>query len=300
MRVLIAGGTGFLGRALTQSLLEDGHEIVVLTRSPHKSSDARVRFVGWDGKSTTGWGEVVNEVDAVVNLTGENLAQLWTKRAKERMRSSRVNAGRALTEAIRAATHRPRVLLQSSAVGYYGPRGDEPVTESTGPGTDYLARLVTEWEASTAEVESMGVRRVIIRTGLAFDKREGVFPYYLLPFRMVIAGGPLGSGKQYVPWLHRDDHVRAMRFLLENDDAKGVFNLSSPNPVRQVELSRALGKVMRRPSFMPAPAFAMRLALGEMSGLVLEGQRQLPQRLLDMGFAFRHPDLVPALEDLLK
>ncbi|GAB4475547.1 MAG: TIGR01777 family oxidoreductase [Anaerolineae bacterium] len=307
MRVIITGGTGFLGSRLAESLAADGHEVIVLSRSPEKG---RARFKGavrveqWDGKTAAGWGGLADGADAIVNLAGESIAgegippARWTPARKRRILESRLNAGAAVIEAIRAAAQKPKVLLQGSAVGYYGPRGDEPVTEETGPGTDFLARVCVEWEDAVSEAAGLGVRTVYLRTGLPISPQGGVFPLVLLPFRLFV-GGPLGSGRQYFPWIHIDDHIRAMRFLLEHPEASGPFNLSAPEPVTNRELSRAIGRVMGRPSFFAVPAFVLKLALGELSTLVLEGQRQLPSRLQALGFAFRFPQLEGALRDLL-
>jgi uncharacterized protein (TIGR01777 family) len=183
-------------------------------------------------------------------------------------------------------------------VGYYGPHGDDPVTESTPPGSDFLGRLAVAWEDSTREAEALGVRRPVIRTGVVLTTAGGSLPRLMLPFRFFV-GGPLGSGRQWLPWIHIDDEVAAIRFLIEHPSATGPFNLCAPNPVTNREMARTLGRALRRPAFFPVPAFALRLLLGEMSVVVLEGQRQLPARLLDLGFTFRHPELEPALADLV-
>lgn len=302
MRVLITGGTGFIGQALARSLLADGYEVIALSRRPERARGLPpgVRVVPWDARTAEGWGPLAEGAAAIVNLAGESIAGgPWTAERKRRIRDSRVNAGRAVVAAVQAATARPGVVIQASAVGYYGPLGDEEVTEETPPGDDFLARVAVEWEASTAPVEALGVRRVIIRTGLPLSREGGVFPFFLLPFRFFV-GGPLGSGRQWLPWIHIADEIGAIRFLMENEQAHGPFNLSAPNPVTNAEFSRALGRVMGRPGVMRVPAFALRLALGELSALMLSGQRQIPRRLLDMGYRFRFPELETALRDLLR
>lgn len=301
MRVIITGGTGFIGRALAQSLAADAHEVILLSRNPAKQKDPipGTRAVQWDGRTAAGWGELASGAGAIVNLAGESLMQLWTKSARKRILESRVKAGQAVSEAVAAAAVKPGVLIQSSAVGYYGSRKDEIVTESSSPGTDFLARVVWEWENATASVARAGVRRAVIRTGLPLSPNGGVFPLLALPFKLVIAGGPLGSGRQYYPWLHLEDEVSAIRFLIDNLQAKGPFNLSSPNPVTQKEMAKVLGQVLGRPSILPVPAFAMKAVMGDLSSLVLTGQRVIPQRLLDLGFTFKWPDLIPALRALL-
>lgn len=301
MRVLITGGTGFLGRALAHSLLADGYEVIALSRRPEQARGLPpgVRVVHWDAHTAEGWGPLAEDAAAIVNLAGESIAGgPWTAERKRRIHDSRVNAGRAVVAAVQAARRKPGVVIQASAVGYYGPHGDEEVTEDTPPGEDFLARVAVDWEASTVPVEALGVRRVIIRTGLPLSREGGVFPFFLLPFRFFV-GGPLGSGRQWVPWIHIADEIGAIRFLMENTEAQGPFNLSAPNPVTNAEFSRILGRVMRRPSFMRVPAFALRLILGELSTLMLSGQRQIPRRLVEMGYHFRFPDLEVALRDLL-
>lgn len=301
MRVIITGGTGFIGRALARSLLANGHEVIALSRRPEQARGLPpgVRVVRWDAHTAEGWGPLVEDAAAIVNLAGESIAGgPWTAERKRRIHDSRVNAGRAVVAAVQAAGRKPGVVIQASAVGYYGPHGDEEVTEDTPPGEDFLARVAVAWEASTAPVEALGVRRVIIRTGLPLSREGGVFPFFLLPFKFFV-GGPLGDGRQWLPWIHLADEIGAIRFLMENEQAQGPFNLSAPNPVTNAEFSRILGRVMRRPSFLRVPAFALRLVLGELSTLMLSGQRQVPHRLVEMGYHFRFPELEVALRDLL-
>ena len=310
MRIVITGGTGLIGKALAESLAADQHDVIVLSRSPEKSSvPVSVRVERWDGRTASGWGMLVDGADAVVNLAGESIGgenmvalvtKRWTPERKQLIRSSRVNAGMAVQQAIEAAKQKPGVLIQASAVGYYGVRGDEEITENTLAGDDALAKICLDWEATTANVEEMGVRRAVIRTaGVVMSTRGGALPFMLLPFKL-FAGGPLGSGKQWFSWVHIQDQVRAIRFLIDDPDARGAFNVCAPNPLTNADLSRVIGRVMRRPSLMPTPAFAMRLLVGEKATLVLDGQRQMPKRLQQMGFQFRFPDMESALRDLLK
>jgi uncharacterized protein (TIGR01777 family) len=310
MRIVVTGGTGLIGKALAESLAADQHDVIVLSRSPEKSSVlVSVRVERWDGRTASGWGMLVDGADAVVNLAGESIGgenmvalvtKRWTPERKQLIRSSRVNAGMAVQQAIEAAKQKPGVLIQASAVGYYGVRGDEEITENTLAGDDALAKICLDWEATTANVEEMGVRRAVIRTaGVVMSTQGGALPFMLLPFKL-FAGGPLGSGKQWFSWVHIQDQVRAIRFLIDNPDASGAFNVCAPNPLTNADLSRVIGRVMRRPSFMPMPAFAMRLLLGEKATLVLDGQRQMPKRLQQMGFQFHCPDVESALRDLLK
>ncbi len=199
---------------------------------------------------------------------------------------------------MRDAARKPAVVVQSSAIGYYGPHADEPLTEDAPPGDDFLARLCVAWEAAAAPLDELGVRRVTLRTGVVLSTAGGAFPRLLLPFRL-FAGGPMGNGRQWMSWIHLADEVAAIRFLLAREDAAGPFNLTAPEPLTNAQFSRLLGRIMRRPAFLPVPAFAMRLALGEAATIVLDGQRVLPRRLQELGFAFRFPTAEAALRDLL-
>ncbi len=302
MRIMIAGGTGLIGSALANSLVGSGCEVTVLTRSPERHqpfASEGVRLQEWDGESAEGWGHLVSQADAIVNLAGAGIADgRWTTSRKEQIRESRVRAGQALVTAIRDADTVPNVLIQSSAVGYYGPADDRILDEQASPGTDFLARVCVDWESSTEAVASMGVRRVVIRTGVVLSAEGGALPRMTLPFRL-FAGGPLGSGKQYFPWIHIADEVAAIRFLLEREQASGPFNLAAPNPPSNREFVRDLGRVMGRPSLMPTPSFALRLLFGEMSTVLLDGQRAVPSRLQEAGYEFIFPEPVAALRDLL-
>ncbi len=300
MRVIITGGTGLIGRALAADLAAAGHEVVVLSRTPQSAGAlAGVRVERWDAATAAGWGALADGAGAIVNLAGEEIAHRWTSGRKRRIGESRLNAGRAVVEAVQAASRKPAVVIQSSAVGYYGPRGDDEVAEDAPPGSDFLANLCVDWEASTAPVEELGVRRAIIRTGAVLARDGGALPRMMLPFRLGI-GGKLGSGRQWFPWIHMADEVAAIRFLIERDDTSGAFNLCAPNPLTNAEFSRALGRAMRRPSLAPAPGFVMRLMFGEMAMVLLEGQRQTPRRLQEAGFEFRFPQADAALRDLLR
>jgi hypothetical protein len=302
MRVIITGGSGFLGRALGASLAADGHEVIALSRRPKRVTGlpTGMRVVGWDARSSAGWADLAEGAQVIVNLAGESLSHWpWTAARKQRFLTSRINVGNAVAEAVRKVRSRPRVVIQSSGVGYYGPRGTEEIPEETAPGQDLLARVAVQWEASTAEIEALGVRRVIIRTGLPFSLHGGIFSLMRLPF-LFMMGGPLGSGRQGVPWIHLDDHIRAIRFLIDRPDARGPFNLAAPQPCTYRQFARTLGKVMRRPSIVRVPGFALRLVLGEMAGLILTGQRAIPARLAEMGFAFKFAELEDALRDVLR
>jgi hypothetical protein len=278
----------------------DGHEVIVLTRNPNRNSGlpTAVKLVGWNGESANGWSQFADSADAIVNLAGEGIADgRWSEERKRSIYLSRVNAGKAVMEAIEAATIKPKVLIQSSAVGYYGASDDRILTESAGPGADFLAQVCFDWEASTAGASSLGVRRVVIRTGIVLSNDGGAWPKIVLPFKL-FAGGPMGNGKQYWPWIHLEDEVRAIRFLMENPEASGVYNLSAPTPLTSSEFAKVLGGVMGRPAFFPAPAPALKIALGEMSTVLLDGQRAVPQRLQDVGFTFKYASAESAFRAL--
>lgn len=306
MKILIPGGSGLLGRALTRSMVAGGHAVTILSRSPERVSalPANVSVAAWDGRSPAGWLQHLEGADVVVNLAGASikgegfLPSRWSARRKQLILNSRVDAGRAVVEAIRSAKSKPKLLVQASAVGYYGPRADELITEEAASGSDFLAEVCKQWEVSSAPVEELGLRRVVVRTGLPLTLQGGAFPLLVLPFRL-FAGGWFGSGRQYYPWIHIDDYIAALKFLIEDSRSSGVYNLSAPQPVTNREFARTLARVMRRPSWLPAPGFALRLALGEVSTVVLDGQRAVPARLQQAGFAFRYPELEPALRNLL-
>lgn len=301
MRVVITGGSGLIGRALARELGGAGNDVVVLTRDPGRvgTLPPGVRAARWDGRTAQGWAPLLDADTAIVHLAGESIAEgRWTEAKKRRIRDSRVVSGQAVMDAIREAPARPRVLIQSSAVGYYGGRGDEIIPEDTPPGRDFLATVCQEWEASTAEAESLGVRRAVARTGIVLAREGGALPVMSLPFKLMV-GGPIGDGRQWFPWIHIEDEVGALRFLLEREEARGAFNLTAPHPVTNRDLTRALAQALGRPGFLPAPGFALRIALGEMADSLLQGQRAVPSRLRDLGYTFRWPDLEPALRNLL-
>jgi uncharacterized protein (TIGR01777 family) len=306
MRVIITGGGGLIGRAMTESLAGDGHEVIILSRNPAKVSQlpAGARAVAWDAKTAAGWGPLADGADAIVNLAGESLKgtgfipSRWTERRKQLIRQSRLEAGAAVVQAVQQASRKPKAVLQASAVGYYGPREAEPVGEQDGPGGDFLASVCAAWEASTAEVEQLGVRRAVVRTGLPLTLKGGAFPLLVLPFRL-FSGNTFGSGRQFYPWIHFSDAIAAWRYLIENPKASGAYNLSAPNPASNRDFARTLGRVLRRPVWLPVPRFALQLALGEVSTVVMDGQRAEPKKLLKEGFKFSYPDLESALRDLL-
>lgn len=301
MHILITGGTGLIGTALTQRLLAENNTVTILSRDPDSHTAPRgVNVVRWDGHSAKGWGHLLNEVDGVVNLAGVNLGGgLWTRKRKEQLLNSRLSAGHAVVEAFEKAERRPKVLVQASAVGYYASNEDSILDENSRPGEDFQGRLVQQWENSTQPVEFMGVRRVITRSGVVFAPGAFLLTMFLLPFRLMV-GGPIGTGRQYISWLHIEDEVEGILFLIQNEEAAGVYNLMSPEPVRNSEMGRAIGRVIKRPYWFPVPGFVMRAVLGELSTVVLGSWRGVPTRLLDLGFVFKYPNVESALRELVK
>lgn len=300
MNVLIAGGTGLIGRALTAALLKDGHAVFVLTRNPQaRGLPQGATAIGWDGRTVGDWLSVVEQADAIVTLAGKTLASWpWTNARKQQFFDSRIGPALVLAEACGMAGHQPKVFIQASAIGYYGPRGELPVTESDGPGRDIAARICIQAEAASKPVELLGIRHVALRSAVVLAKENIILTLMALPVRLFV-GGPLGSGTQGLSWIHIADEVAAIRFLLENEQASGAFNLSAPEPLPNDEFTRLLAKTLRRPYWFPVPAFLLKLALGEMSTLILDGQFVLPERLQKLGFQFRFPQAEEALRDLL-
>jgi uncharacterized protein len=291
MRVVIAGGSGFLGRSLAASLGGDGHEVIVLTRRP-RSGAGNERPWTPDGAAGP-WAAALTGADAVVNLAGEGIAdRRWTPARKAALTRSRLDATSSLARAIAAMPSPAAAFLSASGVGYYGPTGDEVVDEQAPAGTDFLGRLAAAWEQATAPAATR-TRVVLLRTGLVLGP-EGALAKMLLPFRLGV-GGRLGSGRQWMPWIHVDDWVGLVRRLLEETRASGPFNLSAPTPVTNAEFTRALGRVLHRPTIMAVPAFALRLALGELSEALLTGQRAVPGRAQALGYTFKHPRVENAL-----
>ncbi|KAB2861513.1 MAG: TIGR01777 family protein, partial [Anaerolineae bacterium] len=223
----------------------------------------------------------------------------WSDERKKLILESRVNAGAAVVDAIEKASEKPRVVIQSSAVGYYGTLGDQVLTEDSPAGDDFLADVCKQWEDSTKAVESMGVRRVIIRSGVVLSMDGGAFPRMLLPFKLMV-GGPIGNGSHWFPWIHIDDEIKAIRFLIENEGAKGVFNVMAPNPLTNGDFTHEVGKVMQKPAVIPVPKLALQLMFGEMAIMVIDGQRAVPKRLQEHSFEFVYPTIEPALKNLFK
>jgi uncharacterized protein (TIGR01777 family) len=282
MRIAISGGTGFLGRPLAAALAAAGHQSVALPRN------------------RTGWANAIDGAAAVVNLAGEPIAaQRWTAAHKTRVLESRVQVTRTIVEAIHQAASPPAVLVSGSAVGYYGPRGDETVTEDTPAGSDFLASVCVQWEAEATRAADRS-RVVCVRTGLVLERDGGALPQMLPPFKFGV-GGPVGSGRQYWPWIHRSDWVALVQWAIATSSVTGALNATAPTPITNAEFARALGRALHRPAFMPAPAFALRLLLGEMAdGLLLSGQRAVPAKAQRLGFTFRYSQIDQALTEIFQ
>ena len=305
MRIIIAGGSGFLGRALTDTLLAAGHRIQILSRQPAvawSGNLAQPQFIHWtpDGTANGLWTAPASGADLIVNLAGESIAAgRWSAARKARLRSSRVLPTRSLARFIAESEQPPSALVSASAIGYYGDRGSSPLTEDAGPGRDFLAELSEEWEKEALAAQSNRTRVVLLRTGIVLDPREGALAKMLTPFQMY-AGGPFGSGRQFMSWIHRDDWVSLAKWAVETPALSGPVNLTAPNPVTNADFARALGRTLDRPAIIPAPGFALKLILGEMAGpLLLYSQRVVPARALAGGFRFAFPELDGALADLL-
>lgn len=301
MRVVIAGGSGFIGQALARSFVRDGANVTVLSRTAagRRAGDG-IAFAPYDGKTGQGWSHLLDGADVLVNLAGENIASgYWTEARKSRILESRLDAGRAVMDALGRVSVLPSVLVQGSATGYYGDRGEIPTDEDAPNGTGFLAEVARRWEASTVGVEALGVRRVVVRTAVVLGPGGGALPRMLAPYRFFL-GGPLGSGHQYFPWIHLDDEVAAIRFLIERPEAVGPYNLVAPQAVTQDMLAAAIGQVLGRPAVLRAPEAALRLMLGKMAQeLLLDGVRAVPRRLTELGFSFRFEHLTAALADCL-
>jgi hypothetical protein len=297
MQIAITGASGFIGRALAERLSAEGHSLRLLYRRPeeqrHLPPRATAAFFDARAKLPEG---LLEGCEAVVNLAGEPINQRWTPAHKERVVHSRVDGTSALVRAAKEAG--VRALISASAIGYYGPHGDEALTEDSPPGSDFLAQVCKAWEAAAAPAQAAGIRTVVVRIGVVLHPEGGALAQ-LLPIFRLGAGGPLGAGTQYTSWIHRGDLVSLLLHALSSPDLAGPLNATAPHPVTNRELTRALAQAVHRPAFLPVPSFALKVALGEMASMLLSGQRVLPQRTLESGFAFAHPTLPEALRDLL-
>ena len=302
MRIAVTGATGLIGRAVVAKLLERGDEVVAFSRDPERAREtlpAGAETAGWDLDDRDGLARDLSGVGAVVNLVGEPvLGKRWNAKVMEEIRESRVRALRAVVRAMGRSERPPEVLVSASAVGYYGPRDLPEVTEETPPGDDFLAGVCVDWEEAARSAEALGTRVVLLRTGIVLSANGGALRKMLPPFKWFV-GGKTGNGRQGFPWVHIDDVVEIVSFALETPDLSGPVNVTAPRPVTNREFTKALGRTIHRPSWLPVPRIALRLALGRAAAILVKGQMAVPRRLLDAGYWFRFPDLEGALEDLL-
>jgi len=299
MNILITGGTGFTGRFLSEYLLKKGHRVVALGRRPRHPLAQTTGFSYISADTTAGgaWQDAVQKVDAVINLAGKNIFHYWTDASKGQMRSSRIGTTRNLVAAMPA--NQAPILLSASAIGYYGDRGGERLTESASPGDDFLAGLSVDWESEARRAESKGARVALLRFSIILGRGGGALARMLPAFRF-FAGGPLGTGRQWFSWVHIQDLAAAVEMVLQNPDVAGPLNICAPQPVRNRDYAAALGQALGRPSFLRAPAFAIKTLMGELGGVMLGSQRCLPERLEQFQFQFKFPDIETALADIVK
>lgn len=298
MKIAIAGGTGLVGKALYNYLTKQGHTVLILTRSETRGSiNENVHYVPWLNKGNQPEKELEG-LDALVNLAGSTINSRWTDKGKELIVSSRLNTVVELAKIIQILEVKPKVFINASAVGFYGTSEKQIYTEeSTKPGTDFLADTVVKWESAVKQIETMGLRTVVCRFGVILDEKEGALPRMVMPYRFFI-GGTTGNGQQWLSWIHIKDVVKGILFAIENSELKGPLNFTAPEPVKMKDFGKTLSHAIHRPHWLPVPSLALRLLLGEMSLLVLEGQKVLPSKLLNHGFSFQYPHLEAALEDI--
>lgn len=312
MKVVIAGGSGFLGSPLAEVHAEEGHDVRVLTRSLMTGDTRHESGTGVPGVTKVGWNpgkadnsgavlqNVVTDADAVINLAGESIGDgRWTPQRKAQLRDSRIIPTRALASAICASANPPKVFISASGVGYYGASGDEPKTEDSPAGSDFLANLCMDWEAEARTAERVGTRVVVMRAGVVLERNGGALPKMLPPFRF-FAGGPLGSGRQWMSWIHRLDYIEMVRWIIDAPAVEGAVNVTAPHPVTNRQFAKALGHAMHRPALMPAPAFALKSLLGaeRADALLLTGQRAVPAKALAHGYPFRYPEVDIAMRGI--
>ena len=300
MKIAVTGATGLIGSALGERLHQQGHEILAITRRKSLSSPyTPYTLIHWDVERGEFDAAALEGIDAVVHLAGETIAERWSAKKKALIRSSRVEGTKLLVEGLKSLSNRPSVLVSSSALGFYGNRGDEELDESAAPGTGYLPEICQDWESEAARAKELDMRVVSMRSGIALSTKGGALAKMLLPFKLGL-GGPVGSGRQWMSWIHIDDVVGGYHFALHQPEFSGVANLTAPQPARNAEFTKALGRALSRPAFLPAPGFALKLVFGEMAqDLLLDGQKVLPRRLEQAGYKFQHPGLDEALQDVI-
>jgi len=299
MNLVITGASGFIGSHLVERLRARSHSLTLFTRGrPDEKRASAGRWVVWEPGSRAEWENYIDGADGVIHLAGEPIAgKRWSAAQKEKIRSSRVATTRALVNAIARAKDKPKFLISGSAVGYYGPRGDELLTETSKPGEGFLADVCREWEAEARKAETQGIRVALLRSGIVLGKGKGALAKMVRPFKLFV-GGPLGSGKQWMPWIHIADEVGLIEFLIERADAAGPFNATAPNPVTMEDFCRALGDVLNRPAWTAMPASLLTIMLGEMADMLLTGQRAVPQAAQALGYEFKYSNISEALQSL--
>ena len=297
MRLVITGATGFVGTALCAKLLAQGHALTLFTRgSPRDSNTGTKRWLHWTPGTLREWDAAVDGVDGLINLAGEPIAEkTWTHTQRRRIEISRIDATHSLVQACAKAKQKPKFLINASAVGYYGPHGDEMITEETPPGNDFLGQLCRDWEEEAIKAEELGMRVVRLRIGIVLGTGGGALAKMTKPFKFFV-GGTLGSGEQWMPWIHMDDLIGLILQIMEQAQVSGPVNATAPNPIRNKDFCQILAKVMHRPCWAPVPGFALRFVLGDMAEMLLTGQRVMPAAAEKFGYQFRYRDLQPALE----
>lgn len=302
MRIVIVGATGFIGRALVETLRERGDSVTAVTRNPDRARRTLghdVPLMRWNPPELGDWTSAFDAADGIVNLAGASVAgKRWTAARKREILDSRLVATAAVVQAIGAANPRPTVLVNASAVGFYGSRGDEVLTESSAPGEDFLSGVTRQWEAAALEAQKLGVRVVMIRSGIVLGRQGGALAQMAMPFRIFV-GGTMGRPDQWVPWIHIDDEVALIIYALTHDTMKGPVNATAPNPVHMEEFSRQIGQSLRRPSWVPMLSLFLPLALGQRAEVLLSSERALPESATDAGYQFQHTDSAEALRSLL-
>lgn len=300
MKVLIFGGTGFIGKNLCNELLSAGYKVCIVSRNPKRAdlSGSGVEVIEWNSSAGSLPVELLEGVNLIINLAGESIGnRRWTQSIKEKILDSRVQTTQAIVNAIKQKQVFPKVLINASAIGFYGPHGDEEISESTPAGQDFLAKVCQAWEAEAFKAQALGVRVVALRTGMVIGD-EGALARMMTPFRFYI-GGPLGTGAQWMSWIHIKDLTRLIRFAAENENINGPVNATAPEPVKMKEFCKVLGQVMGRPSWLPVPGFLLKVVLGEMSDMLLNSQRILPKKILKEGFLFQFSATKTALKDII-
>lgn len=301
MKILMTGGTGFVGKQLTSRFIQEGNEVTILTRSLKESGQPPkgLSYLQGDPTQKGPWQEAISGHDVIINLAGASIFNKWSDEYKKLIRDSRVFTTRNIIEGIPSKFEREISLFSTSAVGYYGFHGDEELDEESPPGNDFLARLAIEWEAEALKAKEKGAGVVITRFGIVLGEKGGALGQMIPLFKKFI-GGPIGSGQQWFSWVHIKDLAEVFAFLIKHPEIPGPVNVCSPNPVKNKDLAKALGRALHRPSFMPAPGFMIKLVLGEFGSVILEGQRVLPRRLLKKGFTFQYPDIDKALQSIIQ